>query len=340
MARRGRDPAPPAPQRFRCRRVRAAGCGAGKPRRVPGLAVDLPGHGDSDPPRDRAGFAFGALADDVVEALDRLGADRVSCVGESLGGGVGILADRARPGLINRLVLCEAVAFDLGGRVDGENPMVAGARRRRRCWPSLEAARAASARRPPLADLSRDALDGYLRWGTFAAGEGVCLACDPEHEATIFEVSAEPGGAADAWDRQATRVGCPHEVLPGGHLFLHEDTARVAALVRGHLRRSHGGATRDEPRLASQGFEIRPRREMTGGATFNEIFFCDGRASRRTILEHVTVSVSHLIVGEDHGAPRRRRGLGPENRLHPWSRREPRDVARGRCRCSRSTMRW
>ena len=95
---------------------------------VPGLAVDLPGHGDSDPPRDRAGFAFGALADDVVEALDRLGADRVSCVGESLGGGVGILADRARPGLINRLVLCEAVAFDLGGRVDGENPMVAGAR--------------------------------------------------------------------------------------------------------------------------------------------------------------------------------------------------------------------
>lgn len=235
------------------------------------LVVDLPGHGGSDPPATRAGFAFGSLAAAVAEALDALGVGQVSCVGGSLGGGVGILVDRARPGRIDRLVLCEAVAFDLGAHHPGENPMAAGARRRRRRWPSLDAARDAYARRPPLADLAPEALYAYLRWGTVADGEGVRLACDPEHEATIFEVSAEPGGAADAWEhlaalncdavvlsgdrtflpaemwaQQAARAGCPHHVVRGGHFFLHENTARGVTLVHEQLDTpGRRAATRD-----------------------------------------------------------------------------------------------
>src|SRR5215218_4870603 len=63
------------------------------------VAVDLRGHGGTDTPATRAGFAFAEMAADVVAVLDHLGIDEVVAVGESLGGGVSVLVDQLRPGL-------------------------------------------------------------------------------------------------------------------------------------------------------------------------------------------------------------------------------------------------
>src|SRR3546814_10486972 len=84
------------------------------------VAVDLAGHGCSSAlPQDD--LTFTRLASDVIAALDGLGIASAAAVGQSLGGGVAILVDRARPGLFRRLLLCEAVAFPITGT--GTNPM-------------------------------------------------------------------------------------------------------------------------------------------------------------------------------------------------------------------------
>src|SRR5262245_56833930 len=80
------------------------------------VAVDLRGHGGTDAPATRAGFGFGEMAADVLAVLDHLGIDETVAVGESLGGGVSVLVDGQRPGVIRRLLLCEPVAFSPDGR--------------------------------------------------------------------------------------------------------------------------------------------------------------------------------------------------------------------------------
>jgi len=239
------------------------------------IGVDLRGHGGSDAPPDLAtGLAFAAMAGDVAAVLDRLGVgepgSRIVGLGESLGGGVLTLVDRLRPGLFRRLMLCEAIAFDAGalgtrepgsGPGDGGNYMATIARKRRAVWPSRDEVRASYGARPPLNELAPEALDAYVRWGFHDRADGsVQLACAPEVEATIFEESAEAGGAADAWlhlsdltasmvvvngtrsnlpaewfAAQADRIGCPHVEIDGGHFFLQEDTPRAESLVRQHL---------------------------------------------------------------------------------------------------------
>lgn len=239
------------------------------------IGVDLRGHGGSDAPADLVtGLGFEAMAADVAAVLDHLGVGQpgsgIVGLGESLGGGVLTLVDRLRPGLFRRMVLCEAIAFDATasparppgiGPGDGGNYMATIARKRCAVWPSRSAVRASYGARPPLNELAPEALEAYVRWG-FAETTGgeVELACPPEVEATIFEISAAAGGAADAWlhmsdltasmvvvngirsnlpaawfAAQAERIGCPHVEVDGGHFFLQEDTARAEALVREHL---------------------------------------------------------------------------------------------------------
>jgi pimeloyl-ACP methyl ester carboxylesterase len=220
------------------------------------VAVDLRGHGASSAPPDPAAYAFMRLAEDVAAVLDQLGIERAAGVGGSLGGAVAVLVDRLRPGSWTRLLLAEPVAFPPVERAsDGENPMAAAARRRRARFPSREAIVSAYRRRPPMSELAPEALEAYVRWGTVPDGRGVRLACSPEVEATIFEVSARPDGAAAAWEHlahlscpttivagqdsflpdvfagQAERAGAELVTVSGGHFVLHEDTARGIDLV-------------------------------------------------------------------------------------------------------------
>jgi pimeloyl-ACP methyl ester carboxylesterase len=60
------------------------------------VALDLRGHGRSDPPTDGA-YAIPSLADDVWAVADARGLERVMFVGHSMGGAVAIACAAARP---------------------------------------------------------------------------------------------------------------------------------------------------------------------------------------------------------------------------------------------------
>lgn len=230
------------------------------------IAVDLRGHGGSEPPSARSGLQYVPMASDVVAVLDHLEVDTFCAVGESLGGGVGTVVDELRPGAMRHLVLCEGIAFDAHAFPQGDAPGEGGsgnymadiARARRAVWPDRDAVRARYASRPPFDVVAPEALDAYLRWGFFDRTDGqVELACAPETEASVFEVTSEAGGAVVAFDHLAKmqgRVSVFHgdgsylprpwfqaqadaadtalHTISGGHFFLQEDTARGETIVR------------------------------------------------------------------------------------------------------------
>jgi pimeloyl-ACP methyl ester carboxylesterase len=70
------------------------------------IAVDLAGHGDSDPLQSWLNYNGNTHALDLLFLLDSLGVRRVHWIGTSLGGSVGIMiAGFYRPHLISKLVL-------------------------------------------------------------------------------------------------------------------------------------------------------------------------------------------------------------------------------------------
>jgi len=234
------------------------------------IGVDLRGHGTSDAPATFADCGFVAAAGDVVAVLDALGLTDVLILGESLGGGAGILVDRQRPGLVRRLLLCEPIAMSGPGQrpgapslpgAEGENHMSALARRRRAVWADRATVRESYGSRPPLDVMEPAALDGYVRWGFRDRPDGqVELSCPPEVEAWFFECGTRPDGAPAAFEHlasltagvtivsadgtnlpdgmfqaQAARAGVELHTVHGSHFFVQEDSARAAALVREHL---------------------------------------------------------------------------------------------------------
>ena len=106
------------PQRVLRRGVRPAGPAAARrlPRRS-GSTCGATAPATHPPRYEDCGFV--AAAGDVVAVLDALGLEEVVLLGESLGGGTGILVDRLRPGLVRRLLLCEAIAMRAGRRPAG-----------------------------------------------------------------------------------------------------------------------------------------------------------------------------------------------------------------------------
>ena len=175
------------------------------------IGVDLRGHGGTDAPAGGpGGLAFARMARDVEAVLDHLGVEEFVALGESLGGGVAAILDGLRPGAMRRLMLCEAIAFDLAALEDprpsgspgGPNLMATIARKRRPVWPDRVTVRASYGGRPPLDVFAPEALEAYVRWGFVDRADGqVQLACAPEVEATIFEVSSGDQGARGAWER-------------------------------------------------------------------------------------------------------------------------------------------
>jgi pimeloyl-ACP methyl ester carboxylesterase len=228
------------------------------------IAVDIRGHGASDPPRTDGEYAFAAAASDIVPVLDALGVHEVVALGHSLGGACVILLDDLHPGVVQRALLCEAIAFPPipgGTPPDGPSRLVVAARRRRAAWPDRTTVRESYGSRPPLNVLEPAVLDAYVQWGFRDRPDGtVELACAPEVEARFFEAAANEAGARTAFDRlpslrgratvvrgdrtdlpalifdaQADAVSAPLVELSGDHFFLQENTARAAALVRDYL---------------------------------------------------------------------------------------------------------
>jgi pimeloyl-ACP methyl ester carboxylesterase len=227
------------------------------------FGLDLCGHGNTDPPVDLDTFTMTDVARETLAVLDALGlgAGPLHVVGQSLGGVVATLMDRERPGLIDRLVLCEAVVFPADMERPPDRPQMGEiARRRRWVWPDREDMRARFASRPPMDSFDPESLDAYLRYGVVDRPDGqVELACPPEVEASVFELTPSGRGSAPAWDhlahltarttivsgvdtslpqffdRQAARAAAPHVEVPGQHLFVQEDPAASAELLAGLL---------------------------------------------------------------------------------------------------------
>ena len=220
------------------------------------IAIDLRGHGASTAPDHPGAYRFENLALDVLAVLDHLDLTTAAGVGGSLGGAVAVLVDRLDPQRWTRLLLAEPVAFPTDAFPhQGENPMAAAARRRRQTFASRSEMTANYRSKEPLSQLAPEALDAYIRWGTTIDAAGVHLACRPEIEAAIYEISAAAAGAIDAWNH-LPNLSCPSTILagehtvlpdvfaaqadraradlitvPGGHFVLHENTTRGADLI-------------------------------------------------------------------------------------------------------------
>jgi pimeloyl-ACP methyl ester carboxylesterase len=159
------------------------------------FAMDARGHGDSGkppPPEAYRWDAFGRDVEAVASQLTDAHGPLALGVGHSFGGTALTLAEAARPGLFERLVLVDPVVLpadpEMRSTFGGANPMAEGARRRRWEWESRAAARTRWAARPAFAAWTQRALDLYAAEGLEERADGsVTLKCPPEVEASIFE---------------------------------------------------------------------------------------------------------------------------------------------------------
>jgi len=136
------------------------------------------------------------LADDLIEGLETL-EDRVIGVGHSLGGVTTLLAAVRRPDLFRAVVLLDAVLLPPRWlallvwarrlRIPWRPPLVKAALRRRRVWPSREAAIEYLREKSFFASWQDAALRAYVESGTHpTAGGQVELVYPPEWEAHLF----------------------------------------------------------------------------------------------------------------------------------------------------------
>ena len=128
---------------------------------------------------------------DILAVVDELGMRDGYGVGHSMGGAALLLAEQRPPGTFAALYLSEPLVLPPGRSFgDGENPLAAGAERRRATFPSHEAAIRRYSSRQPLDELRHDALRDYVTHG-FAPTDGeVTLKFPPAHEAAVFRMSA------------------------------------------------------------------------------------------------------------------------------------------------------
>ena len=175
-------------------------------------ALDFRGHGRTAGP-DGFDYTWEAFADDVLAVVDGLGLDRAFGVGHSKGGASLLLAEERQPGTFRGLWCYEPVVFPPDVRAAGgdENPLAAGALRRRTDFPSAESAFENFASKPPMDVFDARALAGYVEGGFITRDDGsVRLACRPEVEAQVYRM----GGQHTAWE-QLSQLDLPVAVVRG-----------------------------------------------------------------------------------------------------------------------------
>ncbi|MFV0315389.1 MAG: alpha/beta fold hydrolase [Microthrixaceae bacterium] len=175
-----------------------------------GVAFDARAHGGSSGAGGR--LDWHAHCDDLLAVHDRWGLERPLGIGHSMGGAALLLAEQRRPGTFRGLWLFEPIVFPPGlAPPEGGNPLEAGALRRRATFESRGAAYSNYASKPPLDELSAEALAAYVQFGFDEDPDGsVTLACAPEDEATGYRTGPHHG----AWDG-LDRVKCPVLVVRG-----------------------------------------------------------------------------------------------------------------------------
>ena len=178
------------------------------------MAVDLRGHGASRLPADVEGRTdWYDMRDDVLALLEALDGPAAVLAGHSMGGAASLMAAAQAPGRVRGLVLFDPVvlppeasaAARAGGT--GDNPLRAGALRRRAIFPDKAAARAAYAGRGAFRTWSEAMIADYVEAGFRDRADGqVELTCAPEWEASSFASQAHESAAAFAASRAPVDV--------------------------------------------------------------------------------------------------------------------------------------
>lgn len=180
------------------------------------IAPDLRGHGRTVLPDD-VELDWDGFADDVLAVVDALGLQRPVGVGHSKGGAALLRAEARRPGTFAGLWCFEPVVFppELGRGRNADNPLAAGAERRRDVFMSAAEARANYAAKPPMAAFDPRVLDAYVAHGLVAVDDAdpdgpVRLRCRPAVEAETYRM-----GAAHNTFEFLGEVACPTVIAAG-----------------------------------------------------------------------------------------------------------------------------
>ena len=198
-------------------------------------ALDFRGHGASpaDPATDVDWRRFG---DDAVAAAAHVAPDGgLIGFGHSMGGAALLMAAHREPDRFDRLVLFEPISHQATADSPTademrEYPIVQGALRRTRTFPSYDAAYENYAAKPPLSLMVREALRNYVDHGFRATtdddGEpAVELCCDPTFEAGIFVTGRDNG----VWALlPEIRTPC---IVIGGHVEERQSSAQTESIA-------------------------------------------------------------------------------------------------------------
>jgi pimeloyl-ACP methyl ester carboxylesterase len=202
------------------------------------LAVDQRGHGATTLATDRPRTSWLDLKDDLLAFLDAMQIERVALAGHSMGGTASLLAAAEAPARVRALALLDPVIRSPGltSPVSREameaSPMIAGARRRRRGFPSRAAAVVGYHGRGAFRTWTDAQLADYVAAGFRDLPDGtVELACTPE-----WEVSNYLNQDHDSWGAFARSV-CPIHILRAeldspGRIDGHTDELTATGRIR------------------------------------------------------------------------------------------------------------
>ena len=197
------------------------------------VGLDYRGHGETeiDPTWKTDWSRFG---DDAIAVARELSGP-ITGFGHSMGAAALLMAARRDPSLFDRLVLFEpiapgAVPSASGDEEINDSPMVQGALRRRRTFPSLDAAFDNYSVKPPMSLMTPEVLRNYVEHGfrPTVDDEGspvVTLRCTPEVEAGIFATALDNG----VWEL-LPHVATPCVVI-SGRMAASEPSAMTRAIA-------------------------------------------------------------------------------------------------------------
>jgi pimeloyl-ACP methyl ester carboxylesterase len=177
------------------------------------LAIDQRGHGATRLPTDYPRTSWLDLKDDLIAFLDAMGLARVALAGHSMGGTASLFTAAEAPERVRALALLDPVIRPVGPlpalSQDAMrlSPMIAGAIRRRRSFPSHAAAVEAYRGRGAFRTWTEAQLADYVAAGFVDAPDGgVELACTPEWEVSNYVNQDHDSWAAFAASRCPIRI--------------------------------------------------------------------------------------------------------------------------------------
>ncbi|MEN8233367.1 MAG: alpha/beta hydrolase [Actinomycetota bacterium] len=157
------------------------------------VAVDQPGHGDSE--RPPLPIRWSTIGNGVLDVLGTIGSYRLG-VGHSAGGAALVMAEVIRPGTFDHLVLIEPIIFPPPHERHDHSQLAELALKRRSRFASRDAAVENFTGKGPFAKWDDRVLGAYAEGALRPEADGFVLKCDPETEAEFYRGGADH----DTWD--------------------------------------------------------------------------------------------------------------------------------------------